>query len=80
VYVQVAGLPKIYAIADEDMKRENEKETSAVHFLRLEFDSAARAGLRSGAPAAVGIDHPNYSERIGALRPEVVASLLRDFA
>ena len=79
VYLQVGGT-KIFAIADEDMERENEKKTSAVHFLRFEFDSAALLALRAGSPIAAGIDHPGYSARIDALPPEVVTSLLRDFA
>ena len=78
-YLQVGGT-KIFAIADEDMERENEKKTSAVHFLRFEFDSAALSALRAGSPIAAGIDHPGYSARIDALPPEVVTSLLRDFA
>jgi len=33
-WVQVAGCDRLFAIADEDMDRENETKTSAVHFLR----------------------------------------------
>jgi hypothetical protein len=80
VYLQVGRLPKIFAIADEDLERENEKKTSAVHFLRFEFDAAAVATLRDGAALAAGVDHPNYSERIDALPRQVVESVLRDFA
>ena len=79
-YVQVGALPKVFAIADEDLARENETKTSAVHFLRFEFDPAAVAAWRAGAAVAVGIDHPNYSERIDPLPPNVRASLLGDFA
>ena len=80
VYLQVGRLPKIFAIADEDLERENEKKTSAVHFLRFEFDAAAVAALRDGAALAAGVDHPNYSERIDALPRQVVESVQRDFA
>jgi len=79
VYFQVGTLPRIAAIADEDLERENEQKTSAVHFLRFEFESQAIAAVRDGRPVALGIDHPNYSERIDALPAEVVASLARDF-
>jgi hypothetical protein len=79
-YVQVGGLPKVFAIADEDLERENEQKTSAVHFLRFEFDAAAVAALRGGAALAVGIDHPNYSQRVDPVPPQVKASLLGDFA
>jgi hypothetical protein len=80
VYLQPAGLPKVFAIADEDLERENEQKTSAVHFLRFEFEPAAVAALRKGAAVAAGVDHPEYSERIDALSPDVTRSLLRDFA
>ncbi len=79
VYFQVAGRPRIGAIADEDLERENEQKTSAVHFLRFEFDAAALAALRAGAALGVGIDHPGYREGIDALPDDVRASLMRDF-
>jgi uncharacterized protein DUF3501 len=79
VYLQV-GRKQIVANADEDLERENEKKTSAVHFLRFEFDPATLAALRADAAMAVGIDHPRYSERVEKLPAEVVTSLLRDFA
>jgi hypothetical protein len=79
VYLQV-GASQIFAIADEDLDRENEKKTSAVHFLRFEFDAATLSALRARTPMALGIDHPRYSVRIDQLPPAVLASLLRDFA
>lgn len=79
VYLQVGEL-RSFAIADEDLERENEKKTSAVHFLRFEFDPATLASLRAGAALGIGIDHPRYREKIERLPAEVVASLLRDFA
>jgi hypothetical protein len=75
----VGHLAAIYAIADEDLQRENEQKTSAVHFLRFEFDPRAIAAFRDGSPVAVGIDHPNYSHRIDALLPDIRAALARDF-
>jgi len=80
VYLQVAGQPKIFAIADEDLERENDEKTSAVHFLRFEFDSPAVAALRAGGPLAAGVDHEAYSARIEALAPQVQASLTRDLS
>jgi len=80
VYLQVGSLPKIFAIADEDLERENDEKTSAVHFLRFEFDPGAIAAFRGGSAVAAGIDHPNYSQRIDALPPDSRAALARDFA
>src|SRR5882724_5374437 len=58
VWVRVEGCGQVYAIADEDLERENEEKTSSVHFLRFELDSAMRAKLAQGAGLAIGIDHP----------------------
>jgi hypothetical protein len=80
VYLKVGTLPQIFAIADEDLERENEKKTSAVHFLRFEFEPSAVAALRDGAALAAGVDHPGYKARVDALPRSVVESLLRDFS
>jgi hypothetical protein len=80
VYVQVDGTERCYAIADEDMPRENAQKTSSVHFLRFEFPPEAIAAFREGRSVAVGIDHPNYSERVGEIAAEVQGSLARDFS
>lgn len=78
VWIQVAGCEKVFAIADEDLVRENEVKTSAVHFLRFELDSAMIAKLKSGAALGVGVDHAEYSALIGALATDVGASLVSD--
>ena len=79
VWVQVGDYARVYAIADEDLERENEEKTSAVHFLRFEFDAAARAALAAGAGLAVGVDHPQYQAR-AALAPAVRDALAADLA
>jgi hypothetical protein len=76
-WIQVEGGPKIKAIADEDLDRENEEKTSAVHFLRFELDAASRSALKRGAKLSMGVDHPNYTARVEP--PEAVrASLAND--
>jgi len=80
VYIQVDGMERSYAIADEDLARDNEQKTSAVHFLRFEFTPAAIAGFCGGASVAVGIDHPNYRARVDEIAAEVQGALARDFA
>jgi hypothetical protein len=79
-YVQVADFARVYAIADEDLERENEQKTSSVHFLRFEFSDAMVAALRAGAALAIGIDHPNYAHAVEALPAAARAALLADFA
>ena len=78
VWVQVEGCPRIYAIADEDLERENEEKTSAVHFLRFELNDDMASALKSGVGLALGVDHPNYEAEIGAVAANVRASLAQD--
>jgi hypothetical protein len=80
VYLQVAGHDKVYAIADEDLDRENESKTSSVHFLRFEFTPSMIAGFRAGEPLAAGIDLPAYRVRLDEVAPTTQAALARDFA
>jgi len=77
-YVEVAGLPRVTAVADEDLERENDDKTSAVHWLRFELPQAARDAVRRGAAVAAGIDHPRYRHET-CLPAATVASLARDF-
>jgi len=78
-WVQVEGCARVFAIADEDLERENEEKTSAVHFVRFELDEGMRAALKRGAALSIGIDHPHY--RAGAqVAPEVRQSLAGDLA
>ncbi|MCM2289714.1 MAG: DUF3501 family protein [Sulfuritalea sp.] len=78
VWVRVDGFDPVFAIADEDLERENEKKTSAVHFLRFELSAAMVAAAKGGAALSVGVDHPVYSANTGALPEPVRASLAAD--
>jgi hypothetical protein len=80
VFLQVEGEPPVYAIADEDLERETNAKTSAVHFVRFEFTPRMKALLRQGAGLSVGCDHPNYPAPLQPVEPEVLASLIGDFA
>ena len=78
VWVQVEGCARVYAIADEDLERENAEKTSSVHFLRFELERAMVQALKRGAALAVGIHHPEYSAAVGAVPAAVHASLVND--
>jgi hypothetical protein len=78
VWVQVEGCARVYAIADEDLERENEEKTSAVHFLRFELSDEMIKALKYGVALSVGVDHPNYQAEIAAVAAGVRASLVRD--
>ena len=82
-WVEVEGaegkMRRVFAIADEDLERENEEKTSAVHFVRFELDEAMCAALKKGAALSVGVDHPHYRAAV-RVAPEVRASLAGDLA
>ena len=78
VWVQVDGFPRLYAIADEDLPRENDDKTSAVHFLRFELPREMVASLKGGAALGIGVDHPNYTAQIPAVDAATHAALLAD--
>ena len=80
VWVQVEGCQQIYAIADEDLERENEEKTSAVHFLRFELDAAMRDKLKRGAKLSMGVDHPAYRATLEPVAEDVRAALAGDLS
>ena len=77
MFVEVEGLPRVYAIADEDLDRENDEKTSSVHFVRFEFNSSQRQAIRAGAAVKLGCDHTNYPVHV-QIAPETLASLAGD--
>jgi hypothetical protein len=78
-WVQVAGFDRLFAIADEDLERENEVKTSAVHFLRFEVNDAMVGALRGGAALGAGVDHPEYRHEL-TLPEHIRAALIADLA
>jgi hypothetical protein len=78
VWMRVSGFDPVYAIADEDLEREDETKTSAVHFMRFELTPDMCRAVRDGAAIGAGIDHPNYRHAVEAVEPAVRDSLARD--
>ncbi len=78
VWIRVEGCPPAWAIADEDLDRETEDKTSSVHFLRFELSGAMRRALHAGAALSVGVDHPEFSQRIEPIDAAVRDSLASD--
>lgn len=77
MFVEVEGYERVYAIADEDLDRENEQKTSAVHFVRFEFTPAMRAAVKAGAAVKIGCDHTHYPAHV-QIAAETLASLAGD--
>jgi hypothetical protein len=79
-WIRVEGSPRVYAIADEDLERENAEKTSSVHFLRFELTKEMAESLKYGVGLAIGVDHPHYTASLDPVSPEVRAALVKDLA
>ena len=78
VWVNIGDNAPLFALANEDLPRSNDEKTAAVHFLRFDLPPSQIAAANSGAPIAIGIDHPALPYRIDPIPDEVRASLADD--
>ncbi|MEO6624575.1 MAG: DUF3501 family protein [Burkholderiaceae bacterium] len=79
MFVEVEGQARVYAIADEDLDRENDEKTSAVHFVRFELTPPMCAAVKAGAAVMLGCDHTNYPAHL-TIPAEAMASLAGDLS
>lgn len=77
VWIEIHGHERVWAIADEDLPRENEQKTSSVHFVRFELSEAMAQALKQGAQLAIGTDHPRYTVSVD-VPPAVGETLAKD--
>ena len=77
-WVMIAGHARVYAIADEDLERDNSSKTAAVHFLRFELNGAMIASLKNGAELSMGVDHPQYRATLSPVAANTRAALVAD--
>jgi Protein of unknown function (DUF3501) len=77
-WVRVSEMERVFALADEDMERENEEKTSAVHFLRFELSPSMVEAMKSGASLSIGVDHDNYRHLLSPLPDPIRNALSRD--
>ncbi len=80
IWMQVEGFEKVYAIADEDLERDNAEKTSAVHFMRFELNSNMVAAVKSGATISAGVEHENYQQIVSPVASNLRDSLASDLA
>jgi len=80
VWIRVEGADSVFAIADEDLERENAQKTSSVHFLRFELTPPMIATLKRGGALAMGVDHPAYRTSLDPVPAATRDALARDLA
>jgi hypothetical protein len=78
VWMQIDEFERIRPIADQDLERDTEEKTSAVHFLEFRLPAEQVRALKEGASLAAGIDHENYRVEIRPVPENVRNSLLND--
>jgi hypothetical protein len=78
VWVRAEGCARVYAIADEDLERENDTKTSSVHFLRFELTNEMAEALKYGVGLAIGVDHPAYTAALDPVPADIRAALVKD--
>lgn len=78
MWLRVDGFDPVFAIADEDMERENEEKTSSVHFMRFELTADMVSAARQGAALGIGISHAAYTTQIEPLPENIRVSLMAD--
>ncbi len=77
-WIRVSEMERVFARADEDMERENDEKTSAVHFLRFELAPSMVEAMKSGASLSIGVDHDAYRHMVSPLPPPIRATLSGD--
>ena len=78
ITININGHNPVYAIADEDLERETEEKTSAVHFLKFELTQEMIRALKQGADFSVHVEHPAYQASVNDVDAAVRESLLND--
>ncbi len=79
-WVQVEGFDKVFAISNEDLDRETEDKTSAVHFMRFELPTDIIEAVKNGAEVSVGIDHENYMHAVSPVPDNYRQALQNDLS
>ena len=77
VWICADNLKRVFAIPDEDLERSNDKKTSAVHFLRFQFDNEYVKSIKTATKINIGTNHSEY-EFSSELSDNISRSLLDD--
>ena len=78
VWLKIDGFNEIYPFSDEDLERENENKTSAVHFLRFQLNHEMVGALKLGSQLSAGISHGAYQHTVNPIPDNIRESLISD--
>ena len=77
-WVQVDGFDKVFAISNEDLERETEDKTSAVHFMRFELSAGMITAVKNGSDVSIGIGHENYMHAVSPVPDNYRQAMVND--
>ena len=80
LWARVAGFDPVRPHVDEDLEREDEEKTSAVHFVRFELTPDMVKAVKQGAAISMGIDHPAYTYQADPIPAVIRDSLAQDLS
>lgn len=78
IWIRVGDCDPVNPIANEDLDRETEDKTSAVHFMRFELTPEMAKQAKAGAKISMGIDHPAYRYSVDPIPENIRHSLVND--
>ena len=83
-WIRVSEMERVFAVADEDMERENDEKTSAVHFLRFELSPSMvdrrRSRQLSALAEPIAGTEPRRLESRSRLEPHIKECKKKDLA
>ena len=80
IWVRVGDNDPVNPITNEDLERETEDKTSAVHFMRFELTPEMVKQAKSGAKISMGVDHAFYQQSVDPLPENIRQALVKDLA
>jgi len=78
LWLKIEGFNEIHPVSDEDLERNDDNKTSAVHFLRFQLDHEMIDALKGGCQLSAGINHPEYKYTVNPIPQNISESLISD--
>ena len=78
LWLKIDGFNEIHPVSDEDLERNDDNKTSAVHFLRFQLDHEMIDALKGGCQLSAGINHPEYKYTVNPIPQNISESLISD--
>ena len=78
IWLRIKDCEPVFPVADEDLERNTQTKTSAVHFLRFELTGEMIDKLKLGAELCAGVDHEAYPYKVEPVPDNIRKALICD--